>query len=89
MSGHLPVMLPEVLQTLAPRDGATYLDGASSQDDLSVHNTGLSFTDYGSSTFDVPAFTPHDLGLSASGTPPSASSEPDNTPESEAVKSES
>ena len=27
MSGHLPVMLPEVLQTLAPRDGATYLDG--------------------------------------------------------------
>ena len=27
MSGHLPVMLPEVLQTLAPRDGAAYLDG--------------------------------------------------------------
>ena len=27
MSGHLPVMLPEVLQTLAPRDGASYLDG--------------------------------------------------------------
>ncbi len=27
MSGHLPVMLPEVLRTLAPRDGATYLDG--------------------------------------------------------------
>lgn len=27
MSGHLPVMLPEVLQALAPRDGATYLDG--------------------------------------------------------------
>ncbi len=27
MSGHLPVMLPEVLQTLGPRDGAAYLDG--------------------------------------------------------------
>lgn len=27
MSGHLPVMLAEVLATLAPRDGATYCDG--------------------------------------------------------------
>jgi 16S rRNA (cytosine1402-N4)-methyltransferase len=27
MSGHIPVMLDEVLTTLAPRDGAIYLDG--------------------------------------------------------------
>jgi 16S rRNA (cytosine1402-N4)-methyltransferase len=27
MSGHLPVMLPEVLEALAPRDGAQYVDG--------------------------------------------------------------
>ena len=69
----------------------SYLEGASSQDDLSVHTTGLSFTDYGPSTFEVPAFTPQDLGISASGTPPSASSEPDNTtPHSESdIKSES
>ena len=64
----------------------SYLEGPSSQDDLSVHTTGLSFTDYGSSTFDVPAFTPQDLGISASGTPPS-SSEPES--ESEVVKTES
>ena len=65
----------------------SYLDGAASQDDLSVHASALSFHDYGSSTFEVPAFTPQDLGISASGTPPSASSEPDNEPEP--VKSES
>ena len=27
MSGHLPVMLPEVLEALAPHDGANYVDG--------------------------------------------------------------
>jgi 16S rRNA (cytosine1402-N4)-methyltransferase len=27
MSGHIPVMLKEVLETLAPRDGAHYIDG--------------------------------------------------------------
>ena len=28
MSGHIPVMLEEVLEMLAPRDGACYVDGA-------------------------------------------------------------
>jgi 16S rRNA (cytosine1402-N4)-methyltransferase len=27
MSGHIPEMLPEVLEALAPRDGAHYVDG--------------------------------------------------------------
>ena len=27
MSGHVPVMLAEVLETLSPRDGAHYVDG--------------------------------------------------------------
>ncbi|KAI0677529.1 hypothetical protein C8Q78DRAFT_1066040 [Trametes maxima] len=65
----------------------SYLDGASSQDDLSVHTSGLSFPDYSSSTFDVPAFTPQDLGINTTGTPPSASSEPETEPEP--VKAES
>ncbi|KAI0660953.1 hypothetical protein C8Q70DRAFT_1052775 [Cubamyces menziesii] len=67
--------------------GLPYIDGASSQDDLSVHTSGLSFPDYGSGTFEVPAFTPQDLGISTTGTPPSASSDPEN--ESESVKAES
>lgn len=66
----------------------SYLDSTSTPEDaLSVHTSGLSFPDYSSSTFDVPAFTPQDLGISASGTPPSASSEGEN--DSEPVKSES
>ena len=66
----------------------SYLDSTSTPEDaLSVHTSGLSFPDYSSGNFDVPAFTPQDLGISASGTPPSASSEPEN--ESESVKSES
>ncbi|EIW61931.1 uncharacterized protein TRAVEDRAFT_70167 [Trametes versicolor FP-101664 SS1] len=64
-----------------------YLEGASSQDDLSVHTSGLSFPDYGAGPFDVPAFTPQDLGISTSGTPPSAGGESDH--EAESVKSES
>ncbi|KAI0776088.1 hypothetical protein BD413DRAFT_260416 [Trametes elegans] len=65
----------------------SYLDSGSSQDDLAVHTSGLSFPDYGSSTFDVPAFTPQDLGIATTGTPPSAGSEPENEPEP--VKTES
>ncbi|KAI0832450.1 hypothetical protein BC628DRAFT_1309037 [Trametes gibbosa] len=65
----------------------SYLDGSSSQDDLAVHTSGLSFPDYGSSTFEVPAFTPQDLGISTTSTPPSAGSEPEN--DSDSVKAES
>ncbi|OBZ76593.1 Transcription factor RFX3 [Grifola frondosa] len=67
----------------------SYMDTTSPQDDLPVHSSALTFPDYvsGSSAFDVAAFTPQDLGISASGTPPSASSESDNN-EPETVKSE-
>ncbi|KAI0347564.1 hypothetical protein BDW22DRAFT_1321542 [Trametopsis cervina] len=67
-----------------------FMDPSGSADD-SIHlgSSGLSYSDYasGGSGFDVAGFTPQDLGLSASGTPPSTGSEPDS--ESEAVKTES
>lgn len=70
----------------------SYLDpspiSSNPEDPLSVNSSGLSFPDYVTGTsFDVSAFTPQELGLSASGTPPSTTSESENN-ESE-VKSES
>ncbi|THG95807.1 hypothetical protein EW026_g5911 [Hermanssonia centrifuga] len=72
----------------------SYMDpspiSSTPNDSLPVHPSGLTFTDYvnGASSFDVhlSGFTPEDLGLSASGTPPSTASEPDSEPE--AVKTE-
>ncbi|KAH9936953.1 hypothetical protein B0H21DRAFT_758272 [Amylocystis lapponica] len=67
----------------------SYMDTSPSHDDtMASHSSSLSFPDYvsGPTSFDVAAFTPQDMGISASGTPPSASNSPDN--ESEAVKSE-
>lgn len=67
----------------------TFMDSGASDDSIHLTASGLSYPDYASGPggFDVTAFTPQDLGLSASGTPPSTSSEPDS--ESEQVKSES
>lgn len=67
-----------------------FMDHAGTpEDSIHLNPSSMSYTDYASGTsgFDVTAFTPQDLGLSASGTPPS-SSEPENEP-SEVVKTES
>lgn len=61
---------------------SSYMDAGLQDDSIPVNPSGLSFPDYvpGSTAFDVTAFTPHDLGIGASGTPPS-SSEPESDPE--------
>ncbi|GBE79452.1 hypothetical protein SCP_0206520 [Sparassis crispa] len=69
----------------------SYMDTSSTHDDsMPVHSSGLSFPEYvtGSGSFDVGAFTPQDLGVGASGTPPPSSSEPTPEEEPELVKSE-
>lgn len=61
----------------------SYMDTSASQDDsMPVHSSTLSFPDYvsGANAFDATAFS-HDIISSASGTPPSTGSEPDNSPE--------
>ncbi|CCM02491.1 uncharacterized protein FIBRA_04592 [Fibroporia radiculosa] len=66
-----------------------FMDTSPTQEDsLPVHSSSVQFSDYvsTSSAFDTAAFT-HEIGIhSASGTPPSTGSEPDNSPEP--VKSE-
>ena len=62
----------------------TFVDPTGTPDDaLALNGSGLSFSDYvsGASGFDVSGFTHQDMGLGASGTPPSTSSEPDSEPE--------
>ncbi|THH33616.1 hypothetical protein EUX98_g608 [Antrodiella citrinella] len=60
---------------------STYMDTSLQDDSIPVNSSGLSFPDYSTASFDVTtSYTPHDLGMSASGTPPS-SSEPDSEPE--------
>jgi regulatory factor X len=66
----------------------SYMDTSNTQDDSNapLHQSGLTFPDFvsgSSSSFDVGAFTPQDMGL-GSGTP--AASEPDH--ETEPIKSE-
>lgn len=63
----------------------SYMDTSASQDDSNVHQSGLSFADFSSSStsFDVSSFTSQDLGMPSSATP---SSEPDREPET--VKTE-
>jgi regulatory factor X, other len=62
---------------------------ATPEDSIHLNSSSISYSDYtsGPSGFDVAGFTPQDLGLSASGTPPSTSSEPDS--EVDLVKTES
>lgn len=63
-----------------------FVDPSGAGDDsLSLGSSSLAFSDYASG-FDVSGFTHQDMGLGASGTPPSTSSEPDSEPE---TKSES
>ncbi|EMD40705.1 hypothetical protein CERSUDRAFT_149026 [Gelatoporia subvermispora B] len=65
----------------------SYMDTSPSQDDgMPVHSSGLSFPDYvsGSGPFDVGAFTPQDLGLTTTETPPPSTPET----EPEVVKTE-
>lgn len=66
----------------------TYMDTPAHDDSIPVNPSGLSFPDYvsGTSSFDVTTFTPQDLGIGASATPPPSSSEPETEPE--VVKSE-
>ena len=65
----------------------TYMDTSASQDDsITSQSSSLSFPDYVSVSGSTPfAFSTHDMGMSASGTPPSTGSEPDNESD---VKSE-
>ncbi|PCH41203.1 hypothetical protein WOLCODRAFT_70581 [Wolfiporia cocos MD-104 SS10] len=62
-----------------------YMDASALHDDsLPLHSGSLTFPDYnsGATAFDAAAFTPQEIGIgSASGTPPSTSSDPDNSPE--------
>ncbi|KAH8094783.1 hypothetical protein BXZ70DRAFT_946038 [Cristinia sonorae] len=65
---------------------SSYMDTGLQDESIPVNPSGLSFPDYvsGTASFDMSGFTPQDLGISASGTPPSSSE-----PESEAEGSKS
>lgn len=60
----------------------TFVDPTGTPDDSSAFGSSLAFSDYvsGASGFDVSGFAHPELGIGASGTPPS-SSEPDSEPE--------
>jgi regulatory factor X, other len=75
---------PDAFSSLGFMDTA-----ATPEDSIHLNSANMSYSDYtaGPSGFDVTAFTPQDLGLSASGTPPPTSSEPDS--EVDLVKTES
>lgn len=60
----------------------SFMEQAGTPDDtLPMNSSGLPFSDYiaNSSAFDISsAFNPHDMGMGASGTPPSTSSDPES-----------
>ncbi|KAI0081808.1 hypothetical protein K474DRAFT_1587261 [Panus rudis PR-1116 ss-1] len=67
----------------------SYMDTAAQDDSLHASTPGLSFNDYtNSSSFDMGAFTPQDMGLSTSATPPPSGSEPESDPEAPLSKVE-
>ncbi|EKM59063.1 uncharacterized protein PHACADRAFT_25186 [Phanerochaete carnosa HHB-10118-sp] len=90
-SSMLAALQADTFGSLDPNSGSfggdafssmTFVDPTGTPDDSSAFGSSLAFSDYvsGASGFDVSGFAHPELGIGASGTPPS-SSEPDSEPE--------